>query len=160
MSSFSWKAWHPKQHRNRCLNHSSPLAAVISLKAHAFHFPINYRWEHLAFSRFIFPLSYQNFLDSLLLAPRFPALVADLLRHEETPAAWSQLPSHVCSRHLEFEVRLCILISLQRKLQAPSKAITGSWQCLSPYTKALEKHFTPNMNFVTQNWHQNISNML
>lgn len=50
MSLFNWKAWHPKQHCNRCLNHFFPALVVIPLKAHAFHFPINYRQEHLAFS--------------------------------------------------------------------------------------------------------------
>lgn len=43
-----------EQHCNSCLKHFFPAYSVIPLKAHAFHFPTNHRWEHLAFSSFIF----------------------------------------------------------------------------------------------------------
>lgn len=52
--SFLLPGEKPEQHCNSCLKHFFPAYSVIPLKAHAFLFPTNPRWEHLAFSSFIF----------------------------------------------------------------------------------------------------------
>lgn len=42
---FQVESLGPEQHCSRCLKHFFPAYSVIPLKAHAFHFPTNHRWE-------------------------------------------------------------------------------------------------------------------
>lgn len=106
---FHEESLDPEQHYNRCLNHFFPAYSVIPLKTHAFHFLTNHRWEHLAFSSFIFSLSYQRFpgwffFQCLCRSPR------------ESRRLWQGDPSSSLTQGLS---------SRQRKLQPHLKVRTS-----------------------------------
>lgn len=156
MSLFNWKAWHPKQHCNRCLNHFFPTYSGNPFKGS--HISLLHQLQMGTFGFLL--IYFLTFLSKVSRFFPFSAPVADLLRHMRRHWQHDLGSSLVYSKHPESKVQLCIFVSLQRKLQAPFKVRTSSWRCLTAYSKMLEKILTLNTNFVTPNWHQNPSNML
>lgn len=122
MSLFNWKAWHPKQHCNRCLNHFFPTYSGNPFKGS--HISLLHQLQMGTFGFLL--IYFLTFLSKVSRFFPFSAPVADLLRHMRRHWQHDLGSSLVYSKHPESKVQLCIFVSLQRKLQAPFKVRTSS----------------------------------
>lgn len=82
MSSFSWKAWHPKQHCNRCLNHFFPAYSGNPFKGSRISLPYQLQMGTFGFLLIYF----LTFLSkvSRIFFPIFSTCCRSPQAHEET----------------------------------------------------------------------------